>query len=197
MDFHALTASDLEKALGEKAQTETVQDGDRQLVSASWADVDFTYSRIHITKNVLYTVERGVYVDTPKTQNSVRYVTLPASTMAELQKYRTWQQSEKERLAEYYWDQGYLFTQDNGNPLHPTSVGTWLKKFATRHGLPHLNAHGFRHTMASMLIYNGVDPVTVSHRLGHDQVSTTTDIYSHVIADADSRSADVIAEMLG
>ena len=41
MDFHALTASDLEKALGEKAQTETVQDGDRQLISASWADVDF------------------------------------------------------------------------------------------------------------------------------------------------------------
>jgi len=50
--------------------------------------------------------------------------------------------------------------------------------------------------MASMLIYNGVDLVTVSHRLGHDQVSTTTNIYSHMIADADSRSADVIADAL-
>ena len=50
--------------------------------------------------------------------------------------------------------------------------------------------------MASMLIYNGVDPVTVSHRLGHDQVSTTTNIYSHMIADADSRSADIIADAL-
>ena len=46
------------------------------------------------------------------------------------------------------------------------------------------------------LIYNGVDAVTVSHRLGHDQVSTTTDIYSHMMADADSRSADVISDAL-
>jgi len=167
-----------------------------EALGLKWEDVDFTYSRIHICRNLLYTVERGVYEDTPKTQNSVRYITLPASTMVELQNYRTWQDAEKIRLAEYYWEQGYVFSQDNGNPIHPTSVGSWLTKFAERHGLPHLTAHGFRHTMASMLIYNGVDPVTVSHRLGHDQVSTTTDIYSHMIADADSRSADVIAEML-
>lgn len=167
-----------------------------EALGLTWADVDFIYSRIHICRNVLYTAERGVYVDTPKTQSSVRYITLPAGTMAELKNYRTWQISEKMRLTGYYVDQGYLFTQDNGNPIHPTSVGSWLKKFSERHGLPHLTAHGFRHTMASLLIYNGVDPVTVSHRLGHDQVSTTTDIYSHLIADADSRSADVIAEML-
>lgn len=168
-----------------------------EALGLTWADVDFEHSRIHICRNVLYTVERGVYVDTPKTLNSVRYVTLPESTMAELYNYRAWQESEKARLEGYYVDQGYVFAQDNGNPIHPTSVGAWLRKFAKRHDLPHLTAHGFRHTMASMLIYNGVDPVTVSHRLGHDQVSTTTDIYSHMIADADSRSADVIAQMLG
>ncbi len=167
-----------------------------EALGLTWEDVDFTYNRIHICRNLLYTIERGVYVDTPKTQNSVRWITLPASTMAELKNYATWQASEKARLAEYYWDQGYLFTQANGNPIHPTSVGSWLTKFSERHGLPHLTAHGFRHTMASMLIYNGVDPVTVSHRLGHDQVSTTTDIYSHMIADADSRSANVIAGIL-
>lgn len=50
--------------------------------------------------------------------------------------------------------------------------------------------------MASMLIYSGVDAVTVSHRLGDEQVSTTTDIYSHMMADADSRSADVISDAL-
>ena len=76
------------------------------------------------------------------------------------------------------------------------SMRTLYLALTKQHNLPHLTAHGFRHTMASMLIYNGVDPVTVSHRLGHDQVSTTTDIYSHMIADADSRSADVIAQML-
>lgn len=167
-----------------------------EALGLKWEDVDFEYNRIYICRNVLYTKERGVYVDTPKTKNSVRYISIPADTMAELRHHKAWQASERLRLGAYYENQGYLFTQDNGKPLHPTSVTKWLTKFSKRHNLPHLNAHGFRHTMASMLIYNGVDPVTVSHRLGHDQVSTTTNIYSHMIADADSRSADIIADAL-
>ncbi|MBQ3176907.1 MAG: tyrosine-type recombinase/integrase [Clostridia bacterium] len=167
-----------------------------EALGLKWEDVSFEYNRIHICRNVLYTKEKGVYVDTPKTENSTRYVTIPADIMAELRKHKAWQSAERMRLGTYYENEGYVFTQENGSPLHPCSVTSWMTKFSKRHGLPHLNAHGFRHTMASMLIYNGVDPVTVSHRLGHDQVSTTTNIYSHMIADADSRSADVIADAL-
>ena len=167
-----------------------------EALGLKWEDVSFEYNRIHICRNVLYTKEKGVYVDTPKTENSTRYVTIPADIMAELRKHKAWQSAERMRLGTYYENEGYVFTQENGSPLHPCSVTSWMTKFSKRHGLPHLNAHGFRHTMASMLIYNGVDPVTVSHRLGHDQVSTTTNIYSHMIADADSRSADVIADVL-
>ena len=47
--------------------------------------------------------------------------------------------------------------------------------------------------MASMLIYNHVDPVSVSKRLGHSQVSTTTDIYAHVIEEADKQNSDILA----
>ena len=167
-----------------------------EALGLKWEDVSFEFNRIHICRNVLYTKEKGVYVDTPKTENSTRYVTIPADIMAELRKHKAWQSAERMRLGTYYENEGYVFTQENGSPLHPCSVTSWMTKFSRRHGLPHLNAHGFRHTMASMLIYNGVDPVTVSHRLGHDQVSTTTNIYSHMIADADSRSADVIADAL-
>ena len=57
-------------------------------------------------------------------------------------------------------------------PMHPDSVTDYLKKLSRRYGLPHLNPHAFRHTMASMLYYNGVDSVSISKRLGHAQVST-------------------------
>lgn len=167
-----------------------------EALGLKWEDVSFEYNRIHICRNVLYTKERGVYVDTPKTENSTRFISLPAETMAELRHHKARQAAERLRLGDYYENQGFVFTQENGNPLHPCSVTSWLAKFSKRHDLPHLNPHGFRHTMASMLIYNGVDAVTVSHRLGHDQVSTTTDIYSHMISDADSRSADIISDAL-
>ena len=98
------------------------------------------------------------------------------------------------RLGEYYQYQGFLFTQENGSPMHPDSITSWLTKFAKRHGLPHINAHAFRHTMASMLYFNGVDSVSISKRLGHAQVSTTADIYAHVIAEADQKNADILAD---
>ena len=95
----------------------------------------------------------------------------------------------------YYENQGFVFSQDNGKPMHPDSVTTWLDRFSKRHSLPHINPHAFRHTMASMLYFNGVDSVSISKRLGHAQVSTTANIYAHVMEEADQRNADILADV--
>ena len=57
----------------------------------------------------------------------------------------------------------------------------YLNRFSKKYNLPHINAHAFRHTMASLLYYKGVDSVSISQRLGHAQVSTTVNIYAHAI----------------
>ena len=62
--------------------------------------------------------------------------------------------------------------------------------------LPHLHPHGFRHTNASMLIGNGVDVVTVANRLGHADVSTTLDIYSHAINEAKAKASETLADVM-
>jgi site-specific recombinase XerD len=49
-----------------------------------------------------------------------------------------------------------------------------------RLGLPDLVFHELRHTCASLLLAQGVDPRAIMEILGHSQLSTTTDIYSHV-----------------
>ena len=79
--------------------------------------------------------------------------------------------------------------------MHPDSVTDYLKKLSKRYGLPHLNPHAFRHTMASMLYYNGVDSVSISKRLGHAQVSTTSNIYAHVIESADKKNAEILSNI--
>ena len=89
----------------------------------------------------------------------------------------------------------FVFTQENGEPMHPDSVTDWLTKFSKRHDLPHINAHAFRHTMASILYFNGVDSISISKRLGHAQPSTTTNIYAHIIEEADKKNADIIADV--
>lgn len=166
-----------------------------EILGLKWQFVDFERNRVYICNNVLYRADRGIYEDTPKTEKSKRYIYLPHETMQLLREYRAWQRAEIERLDGYYFDRDFVFAQDNGSPMHPDSVTTWLSRFSKRHSLPHINPHAFRHTMASMLYYNGMDSVSISSRLGHSQVSTTANIYSHVIEEADKKSAEVLADI--
>lgn len=79
--------------------------------------------------------------------------------------------------------------------MHPGSVTDWMNKFSKRHELPHINPHAFRHAMASMLYFNGVDSVSISRRLGHAQVSTTANIYAYVMEIAYRKNADILADV--
>ena len=64
-----------------------------------------------------------------------------------------------------------------------------------KHGLPMgLNVHSLRHTAASLMISGGADVATVSGLLGHSQVSTTLDIYTHAF---DEKKREVSAQMQG
>ena len=165
-----------------------------EILGLKWSAVDFTNNRIHICNNVLYTPDRGIYQDTPKTESSIRWIALPQETMDLLEEWKTYQEADaKKKGAFYHNKEGLLFTQENGSPMCPDSVTTYLRRFSKKNNLPHINPHKFRHTMASMLIYKHVDPVSVSKRLGHSQVSTTTDIYAHVIEEADQQNADLLA----
>ena len=166
-----------------------------EILGLKWASVDFENSRVYICNSVLYSADIGIYESTPKTEKSKRYIYLPAETMQLLREYRSWQRTEIERLDGYYLDRGFVFAQDTGAPMHPDSVTDYLKKLSRRYGLPHLNPHAFRHTMASMLYYNGVDSVSISKRLGHAQVSTTSNIYAHVIESADRKNAEILSDI--
>ena len=165
-----------------------------EILGLKWSAVDFAGNRLHICNNVLYSPDIGVYQDTPKTASSVRWIAVPPATMQLLREWKAYQKEDAQKKGDFYQNKsGLLFTQENGSPLHPDSITTWLDRFSKRNNLPHINPHKFRHTMASLLIYERVDPVSVSKRLGHSQVSTTTDIYAHVIAEADRQNADLLA----
>ena len=166
-----------------------------EVLGLKWDKVDFEGKRIYICNSVLYSADMGIYESTPKTERSKRYISLPVETMQLLRQYRAWQNQERLRLGGYYQDKGFVFSQDTGEPMHPDSVTDYLKKFSKRYGLPHINPHAFRHTMASMLYFNGVDSVSISRRLGHAQVSTTANIYAHVMEEADKKNADILADV--
>lgn len=64
--------------------------------------------------------------------------------------------------------------------MNPDSITDYLDKFSKREELPHINPHAFRHTLATQLGFNGVDIVTISKWLGHNNATTTLNIYQHL-----------------
>ena len=167
-----------------------------ELLGLKWDHVDWDNGQIHIDCTLLYAGDRGVYEGTPKTRDSVRTIKLPEETMCLLREYQLWQEALREELGEKWEESPYVFPGERGGRMNPSQLGNWLSRFEKRHNLPHLNPHAFRHTMTSMLFFHGVDSVSISHRLGHSSVSTTTSIYSHVMRQAESRISDCMADVL-
>ncbi|MDL2216029.1 site-specific integrase [Ruminococcaceae bacterium OttesenSCG-928-N02] len=144
---------------------------------------------------LLYSSTKGIY-EGPTKNSTTRFIKLPIETMELLREYRRWYLGLQLLNGPRWNNTGYLFIQDNGKPMSPDSLTDWLRKFAKRHNLPHIHPHKFRHTMASLLYYNGMDSVTISKRLVHAKVSTTEDIYSLVIKQAVERASKCIADAI-
>lgn len=165
-----------------------------EVIGMRWESVSFTDNTITIENNLLYTPDRGIYADTPK-NGKEHTISITPEVMNILRMYRKEQMEQRTILGDSWKDTGYCFTQADGSPMHPDSINNWLKKFAEENGLPHIHPHKFRHSQASILYACGVDPVTISKRLGHSQVSTTQNIYSHLLKESDRSAADKLAEI--
>jgi len=141
----------------------------------------------------VYIVEKGTFEKSPKTEKSMRWITVSDTVINMLKEYKKWQDAEAERLAGYWEDHGYVFTQENGKPMHPDSINGKLRKIEKKYGLPHLHPHAFQHSYASALIDAGVDDVALSGTLGHSKPSTSKNIYGHMYKKAEDRNAAIIA----
>ena len=166
-----------------------------EILGLKWEKIDLETGRARIDTTLLYAKDRGLYESTTKTGN-VRTVGLPKETVQLLREW--YKECLALRLAngDRWHNTGYVFIRDDGQPMHPDSIAHWLRAFSERHALPHINAHAFRHTVASVLIANGTDVVTVSKQLGHLDVSTTETFYSHIIEENKQKATECIADAL-
>ena len=166
-----------------------------EIMGLRWDKVDFKTNRLKIDRELIISKSKGVHESTTKT-NDIRYLTLPTETMVLLRKHKREQLRLQLANGDRWIDTGYVFTQDNGDHMNPDSVTGWLYGFSRRHGLPHINPHAFRHTVASVLLANGTDIVTVAAQLGHASASTTENFYAHIIEDNKAKASECIADVL-
>ena len=167
-----------------------------ELMGLEWSDIDFEKGVIDVSRTSQYTPDEGIFDEDTKTEKSTRLVALPTETLEILALYAQEQERRAEKLGSLWKGSNRLFTTWDGSPMFPTTPTHWFPKFLKRHGLPHMNFHGLRHTSATLLIHSGVNIKAVSSRLGHAEVGTTLNIYTKALRSADRACADTFSNIL-
>ena len=182
-----------------------------ELMGLEWGDIDFENHVIHIKRTSQYVQHMGIITKSPKNETSYRTVKLSSMMFDLLRDYQQYWQKLRKDLDDH-WNyfieitladgskksvrNDRLFIKDDSTPMNPDSLTDWTSKFVKRNHLPHFSPHSLRHTHATLLIAEGVSIPTVSRRLGHSSIATTSKIYVHAIQSADEIASDIIDDKL-
>ena len=129
-------------------------------------DVNKTFSRIN----------KKDYITTPKTLGSIRKVLLPETLISDLQLY--FSETLKINQNKKNINSARIFN------LKSSQLRYILEKYSLQANLPKIRLHDFRHSHASYLLFIQADITAISKRLGHDNLQTTINTYSHLYKDA-------------
>ena len=157
-----------------------------ELLGLRWCDLDIDKAQIDKAQlSVVQTLQQlrdGQYIlREPKSKRSRRQIALAPNLVVKLWNHRFNQEHAMKLLGKPLASTDLVFSHPDGRPLRPNSVSRALNLIAESLGLKGVRFHGLRHTHATILLQQGVHPKIVQERLGHSSISTTLDIYSHVL----------------
>ncbi len=167
-----------------------------------WDAIDFERNTITIRHIVTSAKIDGKYElvmeDRAKTKSSLRSLPLVSNFREKLLALREQQKENKRVCGNCYNRQydGYIFVDAMGNLFKPDSVTDNFSKLLKRSGLRHIRFHDLRHSCASLLLANDVPMKQIQEWLGHSDIGTTANIYSHLDYKSKITSANVMDSIL-
>lgn len=167
-----------------------------EMAALKWSDFDFSSGTLSISRTIAKNEKGKYYFQTPKTKNSVRTISVDKETMNLLKKWRNEQRKEYFRKGVNIDATDELVFHNRDGGTVQSTLGGFLKRFTARYDLPPIKPHGFRHTHASLLFESGATIKEVQDRLGHENVKTTMDIYTHVTKTAREKTAEKFAKYI-
>jgi integrase len=167
-----------------------------ELLALRWSDIDYKGGRITFARGIVFGTEGLVEKDT-KT-HAVRRVALDPRTAEVLAAHHERVNERAAQCGAVIASDAYVFSHepDGSEPWRPDSTTRAFRLLLAKAGLRGVRLHDLRHYVATQLLAAGVDVRTVAGRLGHRNASTTLNVYSHFLQDADEQAANVLAKLL-
>lgn len=139
-----------------------------EILGLRWQDVDLKAGELRVRQTVRRVGGADVF-ERPKTTRSARALPLTPALVAALRDVRG--------------RRGLVFQTEGGEALRPQTIIRHLHRVLLAAGLPRVTFHDLRHSAATVLAVQGVPPRVAAMILGHSNISTTMDIYTHVLDD--------------
>lgn len=147
-------------------------------------DVDIVKGLVYV-HNTRHRVDGEDIEQDTKTKKSTRILALPDILILDLARLiETHRQFKYEKV-------DYLIQDGFGNALGAQALSSRLARLEKKNGLPNVTLHGLRHTYASLLHSQGVDMANISANLGHGNLTTTMNIYTHIFQSATNASRGI------
>ena len=158
-----------------------------ELVALLWSDLGTEHKTISVSKQYVRNPSGEVMLSRPKTETSVRQVSIPQNAVELLIQ-------EHSR----YSDNPYMFPPHRSQEkcTTPDSVVKLHEKILKDAELEHIRFHDLRHTFATLALQNGVDVKTVSSMLGHYDAGFTLRTYTHATRQMQNQAAETMGNFM-
>lgn len=176
-----------------------------EILGLKWSDIDFKNNELHVNRSLqkaaIYEGDKiaryEVQETTPKTKNSLRSIPVPQNIIKKLRAHKKEQNKLILLLQEEYDNKNYVFCNKLGKPIEDKRPGRNLKTILTSIGIEPIKFHALRHTYATRLFEAGIPPKTVQHLMGHSDIETTMNIYTHVMKEQKLEAVEKINSIFG
>ena len=166
-----------------------------EICGLRWDAVDFTAGTLYICHTAVKNEGEIIFSDNTKTATSRRHLPLTDTMRDYLLHVKECQEENRILFGEEYIDSGYVCTKTNGAPIDPDFVTHHFQRVVKAHGIP-CRFHDLRHSAVNTLRKGGCDAKDIQSWLGHSDVSTTLNIYGHLMDGDMSRMGIVMDKML-
>ncbi len=165
----------------------------QEIVALKWSDINFAEKSFRICRAAARIKGQGTTTKATKTEKSNRVLFLPSGLDTILINLRRQQREQKRKCGNKWVNGDWIFTQWNGEIMDIDTPSMLWRKFADSIGIKDVTLHGLRHTAATFMIKNNVPISTVSSVLGHAQISTTLNTYTHVVENTKRTAIDIMS----
>nr|WP_302600260.1 site-specific integrase [uncultured Cellulosilyticum sp.] len=159
-----------------------------ELMALKWDNIDMDNNTVSVTHAISRISKVGkdgsrtwsLLEHAPKTKSSIRTIPLPTNIIKELKKHKTEQDKDILKYGELYQKNNLVFCTELGGYLDTRNLTRSYARALVKAGIEHKKFHSMRHTYATRLFEANVPVKTVQKLMGHSDITTTMNIYTHV-----------------